>query len=90
MHNNIDDLNFGELILSLQQMIEASYLGNLLSLKPNNKELESAKFELHKALVDYLNNSSSNNDAGDAAEMKLLQYVKNREQIYNGNYNIAD
>lgn len=84
--NNNTDLNFGEIILALQQTIESSYLGNLLSLRQNSKELESAKFELHKALIDYLNNSSPNNDVGDIAEMKLLKYIENREQIYNGNY----
>ena len=83
MEANNDNINFGDALLSMMSLLESAVTGNLLNDMPVDGLLYRCHRNISKALVDYLNNSTSSNDVGKAAFEDLVKYVNKRQDIFN-------
>jgi len=87
-----NDINFGETLLAVVSLLESAVTGNLLNNQPVDGLLFKCHYNLNRALISYLNNSTSSNDVGAAAFEELNKYVSNRQRIFDRKFtlDIAD
>lgn len=85
---NDNDVNFGEVLMSVMSLLESSVTGNLLNNQPVDGMLYRCHHNLTNALVKYLNNSEPTGDQGNAAKAELERYVLNKSRIFDRKYSL--